>query len=209
MARTRAQANSGKGGGNTFTNAKGSRNASSASHAQQKTGQRRSRPAEEGEKGAQLKKSKKNDTAPTATTATTATTAISSKREPKDNKGKVEAVLSAYGVLPLQDLGLSDPSTASPETVLAYVLHAMLTSARISHDLAYQSLKILIEARYHHLDALRKSSWQERTEVLTKGGYTRYREKTATALGELAELINNEYSASELKALSPPPPISQ
>ena len=30
--------------------------------------------------------------------------------------------------------------------------------------------------------------------MLTEGGYTRYREKTATALGELAELIESRYA---------------
>ena len=69
----------------------------------------------------------------------------------------------------------------------------MLTSARISHKLAYQSLQCLIEAGYHEIERLKKSTWQERTEVLTKGGYTRYREKTATALGELADLVEKKY----------------
>lgn len=69
----------------------------------------------------------------------------------------------------------------------------MLTSARISHVLAYESVKCLLEANYHHIATLKKSSWQERVEVLTKGRYTRYREKTATALGELAELIEDKY----------------
>jgi len=69
----------------------------------------------------------------------------------------------------------------------------MLTSARINHELAYKSLQCLIEAGYHDLTTLQKSIWKERTEVLTKGGYTRYREKTATALGELAEFVRQKY----------------
>ena len=51
------------------------------------------------------------------------------------------------------------------------------------------------------IETLKKSTWQERTEVLTKGGYTRYREKTATALGELAEFIEKEYGALCLNAI--------
>ena len=43
------------------------------------------------------------------------------------------------------------------------------------------------------MNVLKKSSWEERTQVLTEGGYTRYREKTATALGELADLILEKY----------------
>lgn len=111
-------------------------------------------------------------------------------------KHKADALLSKYGSLPLSDLGLPNPSSSSPENVLALVYNAMLTSARISHELAYKSVKCLIEAEYQDIEALSKSTWQERTEVLTKGGYTRYREKTATGLGELAEFVKNKYSES-------------
>jgi hypothetical protein len=109
------------------------------------------------------------------------------------DKSKLDAIMSAYGVLPLKDLGLDKPNEPTPETILALVLHAMLTSTRISHELAYRSVKRLIEAGYHNLDTLKKSTWQERTEVLTEGGYTRYREKTATALGELVEFVQDKY----------------
>lgn len=115
------------------------------------------------------------------------------KRTDGLDKSKLDAIMSAYGVLPLQDLGLDKPNEPTPETILALVLHAMLTSTRISHGLAYRSVKRLIEAGYHNLDTLKKSTWQARTEVLTEGGYTRYREKTATALGELAEFVQDKY----------------
>ena len=113
-------------------------------------------------------------------------------------------MMSAYGVLPLQDFGLNE-NESTPETILALVLHAMLTSARISHELAYKSLKCLIEAGYHNLDTLKKSTWEARAEVLTKDGYTRYREKTATALGELADFVENKYV---MWSNTPSPPAS-
>lgn len=117
----------------------------------------------------------------------------SGRKAPGPDKSKLDAILSAYGVLPLQDLGLDKPNEATPETILALVLHAMLTSARISHQLAYKSVKAVIDAGYHNLETLKKSTWEERTKVLTEGGYTRYREKTATALGELTDFIEREY----------------
>lgn len=116
-----------------------------------------------------------------------------SDEKPSADVAKVEAILSKYGNLPLSDIGLKHASEATPETILAFVFHAMLTSARISHDLAYKSVKCLIEAGYHDVHTLKNSSWQSRTEVLTKGGYTRYREKTATALGELADFVIEQY----------------
>ncbi|KAL8930835.1 MAG: hypothetical protein Q9208_000376 [Pyrenodesmia sp. 3 TL-2023] len=108
-------------------------------------------------------------------------------------KHKVDTLLSKYGTLPLADLGLPDPSSPAPENVLALVYNAMLTSTRISHELAHKSVKCLIEAGYQDIETLRKSTWEERTEVLTKGGYTRYREKTATGLGELADFVTEKY----------------
>lgn len=111
-------------------------------------------------------------------------------------KSKTDNLLSKYGSLPLANLGLPNPSSSTPENVLALVYNAMLTSARISHELAHKSVKCLIEAGYQDIETLSKSTWQERTEVLTKGGYTRYREKTATALGDLADFVNDKYGKS-------------
>ncbi len=119
------------------------------------------------------------------------------------DKSKLDALLSRYGVHPLQDTSVPKQNEPLPETVLALLYLAMLSSARISHELAYKSLQCLIEAGYHDVEILKQSTWQERTEVLTKGGYTRYREKTATALGELADFIEEKYGALYLNAGSP------
>lgn len=106
---------------------------------------------------------------------------------------KIHRLLSAYGRLPLQDFGLPEPNSPTPSNLLALVFNAMLTSARISHQLAYKSVNCLIEAGYQDVEVLRKSSWDERTQALTRGGYTHYREKTSTALGELADFVKSKY----------------
>lgn len=105
---------------------------------------------------------------------------------------KVSSLLSKYGALPLQQ-HLADVTSATPETLLALLLNAILSSARISHELAAKSVACFIEAGYHDVQVLKKASWDEKTAVLTKGGYTRYREKTATMLGELADLLLDKY----------------
>lgn len=107
---------------------------------------------------------------------------------------KINSLIEKYGSIPLSKTELADPSSPHAETILALVLNAMLSSARISHELAARTVDGVIKADYHKFDVLKKSSWQERTEVLTEGGYTRYREKTATAFGDLAELIESKYS---------------
>ncbi|KAI1492253.1 hypothetical protein F5X96DRAFT_627466 [Biscogniauxia mediterranea] len=106
---------------------------------------------------------------------------------------KIAQLISKYGDLPLSDTALSDPDKATPDTVLALLLNALLSSTRISHALAAKTIAALIQAGYHKLDVLEKSTWEERTEVLTEGGYTRYREKTATMMGDLTELIKHKY----------------
>ncbi len=108
------------------------------------------------------------------------------------HKAKLDSIMDAYGVVPLQDTELGGPTQATPETILALVYLAMLTSARINHELAYKSLQCLIEAGYYDLNTLQKSTWKERTEVLTKGGYTRYREKTATAFWRASYICATE-----------------
>ena len=135
-------------------------------------------------------------------TEDTTTSEDSKPKSPAVDMSKLDALLSKYGVLPLQDTALPKQDEPTPETVLSLLYLAMLTSARISHELAYKTVQCVIEAGYQDIGRLRKSTWQERTEVLTKGGYTRYREKTATALGELAEFIGKEYGALYFKSSS-------
>lgn len=86
---------------------------------------------------------------------------------------KAASLLSKYGALPLEQS----------------LLNAIISSTRISHELAAKSVAYLIEADYHDIQVLKKASWEEKTVVLTNGAYTRYREKTATMLDELADLI--------------------
>ncbi|KAI1417251.1 hypothetical protein F5Y13DRAFT_185322 [Hypoxylon sp. FL1857] len=104
---------------------------------------------------------------------------------------KIQQVISQYGELPLSQTDLSDPDKPTPDTILALVLNAILSSTRISHAIAAKTVALVIKAGYHKLDVLKKSTWEERTEVLTEGGYTHYREKTATMMGDLAQLIED------------------
>ena len=152
--------------------------------------------SKEGVKEEQASTSKKTKTADTATSQDT------KPESPVIDTSKLDTLLSTYGVQPLQDTELPNQNEPTPETVLSLLYLAMLTSVRISHELAYRSVQCLIEAGYQDIEVLKKSTWQERTEVLTKGGYTRYREKTATVLGELAELIEKKYGALYLDASS-------
>lgn len=91
------------------------------------------------------------------------------------SNSKIRQLISQYGELPLSQTDLSDPDKPTPDTVLALLLNAILSSSRISHALAAKTVDLVIKVGYHKLDVLKKSSWEERTEVLTEGGYTHYR----------------------------------
>ncbi|KAJ5165831.1 hypothetical protein N7492_006127 [Penicillium capsulatum] len=98
-----------------------------------------------------------------------------SKNEMQD---QVKTVIGDFGTAPLAGTPIADelPLTDAPETVLAMTLDAMTG-----------------EGGYHDIDTLSNSSWEERTSVLQKGGYNRYREQCATNLGGLAELVRDKY----------------
>jgi hypothetical protein len=109
---------------------------------------------------------------------------------------KIHKIIADYGSLPLQDTDIANkqPLKPTPDTILALVLDAMLKSTRISHELAQKAVNTVIQAGYHDIQTLRQTTWDDRVAVLTEGGYNRYREQTATRLGELVELIDEEYS---------------
>lgn len=116
----------------------------------------------------------------------------------KEAADKINKILNEFGVPPLHGTVLADPQNASPEVVLAMVLDAMIKARPISHELTQRTIKKLIEADYHDIDVLSKSTWEDRTKVLQEGSYNRYREQCATNLGELAKLVVERYGTSSL-----------
>ncbi|PIG86412.1 hypothetical protein AARAC_007527 [Aspergillus arachidicola] len=107
---------------------------------------------------------------------------------------QVQKAVDKLGRSPLHGTKIAQkPLTASPETLLAMVIDAMLKSRPISHDLTQRAINKVIEAGYHDIRKLGDSSWEERTMILKDGGYNRYREQGATNLGELAELVDGKY----------------
>ncbi|GAB7340245.1 hypothetical protein MBLNU457_6709t1 [Dothideomycetes sp. NU457] len=107
---------------------------------------------------------------------------------------KIDKLVKTYGAIPLSDTSLEIPELPNAKTLLALLFNAMLTSTRISHQLAYRSVNRLIDEGWADVNKLKESTWERRTEVLTEGGYTHYREKTATMLGELADLVIDKYN---------------
>lgn len=107
---------------------------------------------------------------------------------------RLHHILEKHKKTPLQQL--IDENWPASNIVMVHILNALLSSTRISHHIASATLECLVDEDYHDLKALHESSWQQRTEILTKGGYTHYRERTATYLGDLADLMRQKYGTN-------------
>ncbi|KAL1996858.1 hypothetical protein VTN49DRAFT_7723 [Thermomyces lanuginosus] len=116
---------------------------------------------------------------------------------PENDKGrmtrKIRRTIEEFGSLPLEGTPVAEHLEASPEALLAMCLDVMLKSTRISHDLAQKAVKTVIDAGYHDINVLSKTTWDDRVEVVARGGYNRYRERGASMMGDLIELVNSKY----------------
>lgn len=108
---------------------------------------------------------------------------------------KIHKVIEEYGNQPLEGLGVDKPLEPTPEILLAIIIDSMLKSTRISHLLAQKAAIRVFRAGYHDINVLSNTTWDERVQVLSEGGYNRYRETTATKLGDLAQLVNEKYGS--------------
>jgi hypothetical protein len=80
-----------------------------------------------------------------------------------------------------------------PSPLWRLLVLSLLLSARISSDIAVAAARELSKAGYRTPRAMRDATWQQRVDALGRGHYRRYDERTATMLGETAELVLDEY----------------
>ncbi|MGW0465201.1 endonuclease [Streptomyces sp. NPDC003027] len=81
----------------------------------------------------------------------------------------------------------------TPQPLYQLLVLAHLLSARIRAETAVAAARALFEAGMRSPRRMREATWRERVDALGEGGYRRYDERTATQLGEEAELVLEKY----------------
>ncbi|MBG0737838.1 endonuclease [Paeniglutamicibacter antarcticus] len=110
----------------------------------------------------------------------------------------VGVLLERYGRTYAQEAGITVKDTPSP--LYQLLVLSTLLSARISASVAVAAAHELFTAGYRTPRAMCSASWQQRVDALGRGHYRRYDERTATMLGEGAELLTAKYR-SDLRRL--------
>ncbi|MGW6542621.1 endonuclease [Streptomyces massasporeus] len=103
----------------------------------------------------------------------------------------VRELVDAHGRTYAEEAGIALKDTPQPLYRLLVLSH--LLSARIRGSIALATARALHEAGLRDPRRMAEASWQERVDALGRGGYRRYDERTATQLGEAAELLNERW----------------
>ncbi|KNB54065.1 endonuclease [Streptomyces caatingaensis] len=103
----------------------------------------------------------------------------------------VDALLETCGRTYAEEAGIRLRDT--PQPLYRLLVLACLLSARIRASVAVATARSLADAGMKSPRAMAGATWQQRVDALGAGGYRRYDERTATQLGDGAELLLERY----------------
>jgi endonuclease III len=103
----------------------------------------------------------------------------------------IEELVGEHGRTYAEEAGIRLEDT--PQPLYRLLLMALLLSARIRASVALATVRALAEAGLKDPRRMAEADWQERVDALGRGGYRRYDERTATQLGEGAELLRERW----------------
>jgi hypothetical protein len=103
-------------------------------------------------------------------------------------KDIVRALLELHGQTFAEELGIK-LDKPSPSALFQLLCASVLFSARIGSNIAADAFKNIKRGGWRTPRSMAKSRWEQRVEALNAAGYTRYQERTATMLGDTAELV--------------------
>lgn len=105
----------------------------------------------------------------------------------------VAALLQKHGTTYAREAGIHLADKPSP--LYELLVLSTLLSARISSRIAVDAARELFSAGMRTPERMRSASWQQRVDALGRGSYRRYDERTATMLGDGADLLINQHHA--------------
>jgi hypothetical protein len=114
------------------------------------------------------------------------------------NERIVRALLEQEGTTYAEEAGVSLRDTPAP--LFQLLVLSLLLSARIQAGIAVAAARALFDAGMRDARRMAEATWQQRVDALGEGGYRRYDERTATQLGEAADLLRERYQG-DLRAL--------
>jgi hypothetical protein len=99
----------------------------------------------------------------------------------------VKELLDRYGRTYAEQAGIRLADRPGP--LYQLLVLSTLLIARISADVAIAAARELFAAGFRSPVAMSEAGWQDRVEALDRGGFVRYDERTATVLGDGADLL--------------------
>ncbi|WP_326770062.1 endonuclease [Streptomyces sp. NBC_01591] len=103
----------------------------------------------------------------------------------------MEVLLDRYGTTYAAEAGIRLRNT--PQPLYQLLVLSDLLSARIRASVAVSAARALFAHGMRSPHRMAAATWQQRVDALGEGGYRRYDERTATQLGEGAQLLLDDY----------------
>ena len=103
----------------------------------------------------------------------------------------VRELLDRHGRLYAEDAGIRLADRPAP--LYQLLVLATLLSAPIPADTGIAAARELFAAGYRNPKAMSEASWQDRVDALGRAHYRRYDERTATMLGDGAEVLAGKW----------------
>ena len=89
-----------------------------------------------------------------------------------------------------------------PAPLFQLLVLTLLSSTRISADVATDAARELFKAGWRTPEKMRHATWQQRVDALGRGGYRRYDESTSTTLEEAARWLQETHDG-DLRRVRP------
>jgi endonuclease III len=100
----------------------------------------------------------------------------------------VAALLERHGRTYAEELGIN-VGKQTPSNLFQLLFASVLFSARIDAEIAGKAARNLKRRGWRTAAKMADSTWRQRVAALNDAGYTRYQERTATMLGDMAETL--------------------